>query len=60
MKTHAEEFVRAMYAERAAWFAVANKPPGAPGHDPMLWQRWVAAVQSLISVSQPPQPAKVD
>jgi len=60
MKIHADEFVRAMYAERAAWFAVANQPPGAPGHDPLLWAHWVAAVQLLITVSQRPQEVKVD
>lgn len=42
-----EDFTRAMYAERAAWLAVANRLPGSPGFDPALWQRWVSAAHKL-------------
>lgn len=42
-----EDFTRAMYAERAAWLAVANRLPGSPEFDPALWQRWVLAAHKL-------------
>lgn len=43
-----EDFTRAMYAERAAWLAVANRLPGSPEFDAALWQRWVAAAHKLM------------
>jgi hypothetical protein len=45
-----QHFVKAMFAERAAWFAVANRLPGSSNYDPVFWNEWVAAVQVLIAV----------
>lgn len=47
-----QEFVRAMFAERAAWFAINNRFPGMPGHDAALWAKWVSSVQLLITISE--------
>lgn len=47
-----EDFVKAIFAERAAWFGVANSLPGTPTHDPKKWDEWISKVQELIRVPE--------
>ncbi|TWO71912.1 hypothetical protein FN976_07940 [Caenimonas sedimenti] len=41
----AERHAQALESERKAWILVADKLPGAPGHDPNLWELWKATVE---------------
>ena len=49
-KSSSDDVLRAVQAERTAWQAVAQRLPGSPGHDPLLWAHWMDAARSLIQI----------